>query len=1043
MIGKIKGYIPYLVIVFLNAFVDLGHKIVIQNAIFKTYDGQQQVVLTALVNSLILLPFILLFSPSGYLSDKWPKQRIIRYSALFAIGATLLITLAYYQGWFWIAFGLTFALAVQSAIYSPAKYGYIKELVGNSNLASANGAVQAITIAGILLGTFLFSMLFEWMLPDTGSYSTDEIMRYIAPVGWLLVMLSVLEWIMTAWLPGHRQVDTALHFDLGEYLQLRYLRTNLGVISRSKVIWLSIVGLATFWAISQVMLAAFPAFAKAALLTDDAVTIQGILACSGIGIALGSVLAGRVSRQYIETGLIPLGALGIALGIALLPLMDTVIGMVLVFLGVGFMGGLFIVPLNALIQFHARESEIGTVLAGNNWIQNLAMMSALVLTVAFASAGIDSVGLFAILTVVAIVGTGYTVRQLPHSLVRMMVAAILKRRYRFQVIGFEHIPQAGATLLLGNHISWIDWALVQIACPRPIRFVMLRRIYDTWYLKPFLRAFGVVPIEPGKSEQSLIAINRLLKAGECVCLFPEGAISRNGQLGRFHTGYQRTLNGVESGVIVPFYLHGLWGSSLSRADEGLRRARRPDVKRDLFVAFGPPLPLATGAAELKQAVLRLSHTAWQHYSASLPAVPSAWLRSARQRPSDLSVADSGGARYTNREMAVSVACLARQLGELELPQRIGLLLPPSADAAQTMMALQLLGRSVVPLSVLDTTEALQQKLSAAGATQLITSRLYASQNLAQDAAADASLSPLTSVYLEDISASGPLWRRAMAVFLFYLLPVSMLCRLWGRAVSTDNTAVVLFDDSERGKPVPVLLSHRNVMVNCKQMADMLNMQVDDVLLSTMPVTHPMGLGVGTLLPLIEGVPVVCHGDVSDTVGMARAVARFQVTLLPASCAMLDALASHDDIHPLLLDSLRLVIANGLGLPQRTQDEFRKKFARPVYTGLGLAQATTAITVNVPDAIDLSDWKVQRGELAGSVGLPLPGTLLKVTSADGEALPCNKPGELWVCGEQVMLGYAGEPDHPATSISLDQDGLRWLHTGIRATLSDDGFLCVQG
>ena len=161
-----KGFIPYLMVVFLNAFVDLGHKIVIQNAIFKSYDGQEQVVLTAIVNGLILLPFILLFSPSGFLADKFAKHRIMRHAAFIAVVATLAITFSYYQGWFWAAFGLTFALAVQSAIYSPAKYGYIKELVGGTNLAAANGIVQAVTIAGILLGTFVFSILFEALLPE-------------------------------------------------------------------------------------------------------------------------------------------------------------------------------------------------------------------------------------------------------------------------------------------------------------------------------------------------------------------------------------------------------------------------------------------------------------------------------------------------------------------------------------------------------------------------------------------------------------------------------------------------------------------------------------------------------------------------------------------------------------------------------------------------------------------------------------------------------------------------------------------------------------
>ena len=127
---RIAGFTPFILIIFLNAFVDLGHKILIQNTVFKVYDGQTQIILTAIVNGLILLPFVLLFTPAGMLSDRYRKPRIMRYSAAVAVGLTLLITASYYAGWFWFSFAMTFLLAVQSAIYSPAKYGFIKELAG-------------------------------------------------------------------------------------------------------------------------------------------------------------------------------------------------------------------------------------------------------------------------------------------------------------------------------------------------------------------------------------------------------------------------------------------------------------------------------------------------------------------------------------------------------------------------------------------------------------------------------------------------------------------------------------------------------------------------------------------------------------------------------------------------------------------------------------------------------------------------------------------------------------------------------------------------
>ena len=1038
---KTQGFIPYITVVFLNAFVDLGHKIVIQNAIFKSYDGQEQVVLTAIVNGLILLPFILLFSPSGFLADKFAKHRIIRHSAFFAVVATLLITFSYYQGWFWVAFALTFALAVQSAIYSPAKYGYIKELVGNTNLASANGIVQAVTIAGILLGTFVFSILFEGLLPEAGTASTGEIMAYVAPIGWVLVALATLEWFSTSFLPARQQSTTTDTFELGPYFKLQYLRRNLRVLNKNTTIWLSIIGLATFWAISQVMLAAFPAFAKDALDITNTVVIQGILACSGLGIVLGSLIAGRASRNYIETGLIPVGAVGIAVGICVLPSLGSAYSMGVAFLLVGVMGGMFIVPLNSLIQFQAPKEHLGTVLAGNNWIQNVTMLSALAFTVLFSIVGIDSVGLFYILTAVAILGTGYTVRKLPHSLVRILAMGILKRRYRVEVIGFDNIPQTGATLMLGNHISWIDWALVQIACPRPIRFVMLKRIYDTWYLKPFFRAFGVVPIAAGQSQQSLQTINTLLHAGECVCLFPEGAISRNGQLGKFHTGYERTLEGVKDGVIVPFYLHGLWGSSLSRADEGLRQARAPDLKRDLIVAFGPALPLDTTAKQLKQKVFELSITAWQTYTDQLPPVPLAWLRSARRKPRQLCVADDSRTTLTNQQLVTAVVNLGKQMRLPASAKNIGILLPPGAQATQAIMTVLMQGRVVVPLNHTLPAQPFGSLVQAAAVDTVVTSRAFVETLAEEGNDVSPELQGADVLYMEDLTTGTALWRNVVTTLQFAWLPASLFYRLHGHRVAATSPAAILLTDPGEQAPRAVQLSHRNIMANCKQVSDVLNTQIDDVILSCIPAYHPFGLTVTTIMPLVEGIPVACHSKTADSLGIAKTVARYSATILPGSPGTLDLYARNDDIHPLMLNSLRLVVSGSEPLPEGVRTQFELKFGKRIYEGYCLAEATAVASVNIPDAMDTSDWKVQQGAIAGTLGMPLPGTSLKIIDAlTGEELPLGQDGQVLICGSQIMLGYLNDPQHTG-SATVEIDGQRWLKTGNTGHLTGEGFLVL--
>jgi acyl-[acyl-carrier-protein]-phospholipid O-acyltransferase/long-chain-fatty-acid--[acyl-carrier-protein] ligase len=1039
---KISGFLPYLAIVFLNAFVDLGHKIVIQNTIFKTYSGQEQVVLTAIVNGLILLPFILLFSPAGFLADRFAKPRIIRHAALAAVAATLAITFCYYQGWFWAAFALTLALAVQSAIYSPAKYGYIKELVGQQHLANANGTVQAVTIGGILLGTFVFSMMFETLLAGRDIADPGATMAAIAPVGWSLVALALLEWLISLRLPIEREGDSSQHFDARQYLKLRYLRNNLAVVNAEVAIKLSIIGLATFWAISQVLLAAFPAFAKETLGVTNTVVIQGVLACSGIGIAIGSMIAGRASRNYIETGLLPIAALGITLGILVLPGLESTFSMALSFLLVGIMGGMFIVPLNAIIQFKAEESRLGTILAGNNWVQNVAMLGALALTATFALVGIDSVGLFYILVLVAVIGTGYTVRKLPHSLARIIATAILKRRYKLDVVGFENLPQSGATLLLGNHISWIDWALVQIACPRPVRFVMLRRIYELWYLKPFFKLFGVVPIASGQSKESIEKINQLLKDGECVCLFPEGAISRNGHLGKFHTGYQRMAEGVEQGVIVPFYLHGLWGSSFSRAEEGLRERRAPATRRDLIVAFGKPLPLSTGADQLKQKVFELSISAWDTYSRNLDPVPLAVLKKTRRQRHRIVAINSTGEKLSGRRFAAATACFAGAIATDRNQPNIGIMLPASSAAAIATVAVSLKGKVSVQLNYTAGAEAVHSAVESAGVTTVLTSRQFLARLEQRGIDPETLLPPeVEKVFLEDVRESLPVWKLALAAVLHTLLPPAWFYRLYGRRVDIDQPFAILFSSGSESAPKGIVLSHRNVMCNIKQVSDVLNTRVDDVMMSCLPPFHSFGLTVTTLLPLVEGIPMVCHPDPTDSLGVAKAVARYQATLLLGTSTFLSFYSRNRKVHPLMLESLRIVVSGAEKLSERVREEFENKFQRPIYEGYGATETTPVASVNIPDAIDTTDWKVQQGSERGSVGMPLPGTCFRVVDPDTfETLPFGEDGLILISGNQVMLGYLNDPQR-TEEVIRDHDGLRWYVTGDKGHVTEAGFLVI--
>jgi len=573
---KIAGFTPYILIIILNAMTDLGHKIILQNTIFKAYEGPELIILTAIVNALILLPFIFLFSPAGFISDKYPKTMVIEYTSMAAIGITTMILLSYTMGWFWFAFVLTFVLAAQSAIYSPAKYGLIKEMTGNEKLAEANALVQAVTIASILAGAVIYSIFFENLLQDASTLPS-EILTYIAPVGYLLIGASTVEYLLARRLVKKFKavdIDESMTFEPKEYKNFSYLKQNLSVIKQNQTIWLSIIGLSILWGVSQVVLAIFGEHLKSTLGITNTITAQGLLSLAGVGMILGSIVAGRVSKNYIETGIIPLGSLGVALSLYMIPSLNSIWSLGTAILSFGFFSGLFIVPLNAMIQFASPHNILGKVLAGNNFMQNVSMFLFLILTAIFGYFEFSSIGLFYIISTIAFIGMVYTFIKLPQSLIRYLVRMIVGMKYSLHVEGLKHIPSDKGILLLGNHVSFLDWAILQMAYPKQIRFVIERAYYEKWYIKPFLDFFGVIPISSKGSKSALTKVTEALNRGETVALFPEGHLSRNGHLGVFQRGFEMATKEVEDAVIVPFYLRGLWEGTFSCASTKMKRRSR-------------------------------------------------------------------------------------------------------------------------------------------------------------------------------------------------------------------------------------------------------------------------------------------------------------------------------------------------------------------------------------------------------------------------------------------------------------------------------------
>jgi len=599
---KIGGVINYIFVVFLNAFTDLGHKIIIQNTIFKVYDGNTQIVLTAIVNALILLPFILVFSPSGFLADRFPKNKIMEYSAAFAVVITLGITYSYYHGYFVVAFIMTFLLALQSAIYGPAKYGYIKELVGVKFISSGNSAVQATTTVAILGGIIFYSVLFE------GRYSEElktesEILEAIAPIGWLLVVGSLIEWFLASKLPNKMQEASKRTFKLKRYLSGAYLLKNLKTVTRKREVFDAILALSLFWSISQVVLAVFGEYAKSELGVTNTIFVQGVMALAGIGIVLGSIMAAKLSNYYINLGLSAIGAIGITLLVFMIPFVKSMTIMAFMFTLFGVFSGFLMVPLNARIQYLASRVHLGTVLAANNFIQNIFMFSFLMLTTLFAYYGMNSEILFYIMGFVGLYLTYLLLRRYIVDTFWALMRLLGAVRHRYNYHGLENIPDDKAVLLLSNHVSWLDWIILQLPIKRDINYMMDKEIYNWKLLHPLFKKGEAIPVSPkGFKDAFKEAYNRL-KQGRIVGIFPEGEITKDGSIGEFRRGYELIKTDYD-GVIIPVYIDdGIFGSSFAKYKP--ENSHRTLKRRVVDVYFGEPLPKDTPSDKVRDIILKM------------------------------------------------------------------------------------------------------------------------------------------------------------------------------------------------------------------------------------------------------------------------------------------------------------------------------------------------------------------------------------------------------------------------------------------------------
>lgn len=606
-----RRFLPFFVTQLLGAFNDNVFKqSLILAILYKLSLAADPALLVNICALLFILPFFLFSALGGQFGEKFAKDALIRAIKLaeiviMAIGATgFLLNLLP------LMFLALFGMGVHSALFGPVKYSILPQALRDDELVGGNALVEMGTFLAILGGTIGAGVLM----------SSDGYARW---VGAAVVSVAVLGYLSSRGIPRVAAALPGLELDWNIFRQSwRILRMGLGQrpsVSRS------LVGNSWFWFLGAVYLTQIPTYAKSLLYGDEGV-VTLILTVFSVGIALGSALCEKLSGHKVEIGLVPFGSFGLSLfGILLwwhsggfpqaaephtwlqvlgVPQAWLILGDVL---GLGVFGGFYIVPLYALIQSRTREDERARVIAANNILNALLMvLSAIVSILLLTVAGLSIPQLFLVVSLMNIAVNAYIFKIVPEFGMRFLIWMLGHSVYRVEHRGLERIPEEGAALLVCNHVSYVDALLIGGAVRRPVRFVMYYKIYRMPVLNFVFRTAGTVPIA-GRSEDLLIydaAFKRIaeyLRNGELVCIFPEGKLTLDGEIGEFKAGVERVLE--ENPVpVIPLALQGLWGSFFSRdPQKGIFRRLWSRVG----LVAGEPVAADAGRMVMRERVMEL------------------------------------------------------------------------------------------------------------------------------------------------------------------------------------------------------------------------------------------------------------------------------------------------------------------------------------------------------------------------------------------------------------------------------------------------------
>ena len=627
--------------------------------------------------------------------------------------------------------------------------------------------------------------------------------------------------------------------------------------------------------------------------------------------------------------------------------------------------------------------------------------------------------------------------KIEQALVRLFIWVMAHTVYQLRVQNADRVPTNGGALLIANHISYVDALFILAVLKRPVRIIMSRKMYDLPVLNWFGRILRVIPIDHEDGPKAIIKAfadaRQAIDDGELVCIFPEGVLTRTGNMLPFNRGFEHIMKGLKA-PIIPLYLDNIWGSIYSFAN-GRYFWKMPKVTLyPISIVFGGPMPPDSKAYQVRQAVQELGAEANILRGVWRKKLHLAFIDEVKRHGLKFCMADSMGGQFTYSKTFAAAVALSKTLfpssrRPKETNEMVGILLPSSCMAAISNIAVAFAGKVPVNLNFTLSQESFDSCIKQCRMQTIITSRAFLEKLGTQPRP--------EMVFLEDLKLKINSVQTAIYFLSALILPKGLLTALYvqGDKTNVDDVATVIFSSGSTGEPKGVMLSHANIFSNIESFYQVFNIRRDDVVVSALPFFHSFGFTATMCFPIGTAVGVVYHTNPLDASTIGKMAMKYKGTILMGTPTFLSAYVKKCTKEQFA--HVRMAVVGAEKLKEALAQAFKEKFGVLPFEGYGATELSPIVTVGFPDYVSQETMERQVGNKFGKVGHPIPGVAVKVVDPDSfETKASNEEGLLLVKGANVMKGYL---NNPAKTAEVMKDG--WYITGDIATIDEDGFIKI--